>query len=295
MDTSLLCGLSLLATLTVGADPSYTQVGSRLVQPYTGQMGSVHASSISGDGLTIAFGGFSANITGLVFLYSKSGDTLRGNSTHRWICSSLGFGAAVALDLLGDVLVVGSPFDASGMGYVYIFEKTGGTWSQTAQFRTNDAASTTYFGKSVAVSDDGNMMVAGSSTTDNIGAVSIWILFSITEICGHFDVVVKYIHVYTYILPVVVHVFLLLVYLGGVCARRGEGRWMDLGGAVRVCVWERVIVFMSACESVVQSKRTPCLHSLTSVYQLAGGGAHLTCFCVYLDASELYGNSKKNH
>lgn len=188
--TSLLCGLSLLTTLAVGADPPYTQVGSRLVQPYDGQMGSAHASSISGDGLTIAFGGFSANITGLVFLYSKSGDTVTFTdelAATGGSGSGLSFGFAVALNFLGNVLVVGSPGDTSNQGYVYIFDKTGSTWSQTTRFRTNDAASTTYFGRSVALSDDGNVMVAGSATADNIGAVSDGFYFF--EMCGHFDVV----------------------------------------------------------------------------------------------------------
>jgi hypothetical protein len=145
-------------------------------------MGNQKSSSISGDGLTIAFGAPTANdFTGLVFLYSKSGDTV---TFTRELAPTGGsgvgqqFGGVVALNLLGNVLIVGSRDDTSFQGYVYVFDKTGGTWSQTARFRTNDPASTSAFGKSVAVSDDGNVIVAGARTTDFIGAVSIWILCS---------------------------------------------------------------------------------------------------------------------
>ena len=169
--TSLLCGLSLLATLAVGADPSYTQIGSRLVQPYaTGKMGDLSASSISGDGLTIAFGAPGANwFTGLVFLYNKSGDTVTFTDEiappgESRTVSSQEFGAALALNWLGNVLVVGSPREASDQGYVYVFDKTNNIWRQTARIRPTETGSGYYFGSSVAVSDDGNVFVVGSAT-----------------------------------------------------------------------------------------------------------------------------------
>jgi hypothetical protein len=138
-------------------------------------MGDKSTSSISGDGLTIAFGAPGANFgAGLVFLYSKSGDTV----TYTGELAPTGgsgigqrFGSTAALNLLGKVLVVGSPDDGDE-GYVYVFDKLGGTWSQTARFRPTDTASSK-FGNSVAVSDDGNVMVAGSYTTDSIGVVSM--------------------------------------------------------------------------------------------------------------------------
>jgi hypothetical protein len=183
-------GLPLPPSPSPTSNP-YTQVGSRLIQPYAGGiMGFEKASSISGNGLTIAFGAPDANSSnGLVFLYSKSGNTVtftRALAPTDGSGSGQQFGAAVALNLLGNVLVVGSPSDTDtgGEGYVYVFDKRGSTWSQTARIRpTDDSGFSRVFGKSVAVSGNGNVMVAGSGSSNFIGAVSRDFIF--IKMCGN--------------------------------------------------------------------------------------------------------------
>jgi len=72
------------------------------------------------------------------------------------------FGESVAID--GDTLVVGRPergFTVQGAGSVYVFVRTGNSWSQTARLTASDGAPGDTLGTSVAI--DGDTIVAGAS------------------------------------------------------------------------------------------------------------------------------------
>ncbi len=73
------------------------------------------------------------------------------------------FGAAVAFS--GNMIVVGAESHEVGsnpnQGAVYVFEKQGSSWTQTAELTASDGALDTGLGSSVAVS--GNTIVAGAS------------------------------------------------------------------------------------------------------------------------------------
>jgi hypothetical protein len=78
------------------------------------------------------------------------------------------FGHAVAA--AGDTLVVGDPADAGERGAVYVFQRTGDVWMQTAKLTAADGAPGDALGWSVAVS--GATVVAGApSNGDGKGAV----------------------------------------------------------------------------------------------------------------------------
>lgn len=64
------------------------------------------------------------------------------------------FGRDVAVD--GDTAVVGVPYEDyySSPGVVYVFVRSGGTWSLQATLRAADGANNEWFGRSVAVSGD---------------------------------------------------------------------------------------------------------------------------------------------
>src|SRR5262249_25540003 len=71
------------------------------------------------------------------------------------------FGSSVALS--GDTLVVGSPEESSNApsaGAVYVFTRTGTTWSQQAYLKASNTAQNAHFGASVALS--GDTLVVGS-------------------------------------------------------------------------------------------------------------------------------------
>ena len=84
------------------------------------------------------------------------------------------FGVGTSISSDGSVIVVGAEREhANGQtdqGSAYIYHKSGGTWpstqSQKITMAENDADS--YFGSSVALSDDGYTLVVGSSHHDNV-------------------------------------------------------------------------------------------------------------------------------
>jgi hypothetical protein len=94
------------------------------------------------------------------------------------------FGLAVALSGDGNTLAVGAPGEASsttgidgtpnelasGAGAVYVYARTGSTWSQQAYLKASNTGANDAFGFSVALSGDGNTLAVGavgeaSSTT----------------------------------------------------------------------------------------------------------------------------------
>lgn len=87
------------------------------------------------------------------------------------------FGSSVALD--GDTLVVGAPYedsnavgvgaqannDAPDSGAVYVFTRSGGTWSQQAYLKASNPQAYDTFGASVAIS--GDTLVVGAPGEDS--------------------------------------------------------------------------------------------------------------------------------
>lgn len=87
------------------------------------------------------------------------------------------FGRHVVLSADGQTLVVAAPLedgDGSGegnnavqtAGAVYVFSLKGGEWSQTAYLKASDPGSDDYFGESLALSDDGDLLAVGAPLED---------------------------------------------------------------------------------------------------------------------------------
>jgi len=72
------------------------------------------------------------------------------------------FGSAVAIS--GDTAVVGAPYDNSHQGSVYVFVRSGNTWTQQARLFASDGAANDEFGWSVAI--DGDTIVVGADADD---------------------------------------------------------------------------------------------------------------------------------
>jgi hypothetical protein len=77
-----------------------------------------------------------------------------------------GLGRSVAID--GDTAVVGAATDGigetDGQGSVYVFTRSGGTWTQTARLTASDGEAGDFLGGSVAI--DGDTIVAGARSDD---------------------------------------------------------------------------------------------------------------------------------
>ncbi len=86
------------------------------------------------------------------------------------------FGFSVALSADGDLALIGGPNDGNGRGAVWVFTRSGATWSQSGGKLTGGVAEAGngYFGSSVALSADGTTALIGGS--DDAGfRGSIWV------------------------------------------------------------------------------------------------------------------------
>ncbi|MGH8126999.1 MAG: Ig-like domain-containing protein [Gammaproteobacteria bacterium] len=103
---------------------------------------------------------------GAAYVFTKTGGTW-SETQELYNPVSISFGTSVALD--GDTAVIGSPGDNVGFaddaGAVYVFTKTGGTWSQTQRLTASDSVRLDNFGGAVAL--DGSTLLAGATSHNN--------------------------------------------------------------------------------------------------------------------------------
>ena len=133
--------------------------------------------SISEDGSTAIlgayFGSSSATLyTGVAYVFARSGTT--------WVqqaklepsdgVSTDYFGISVSISADGNTVLVGATGEDTspneGNGAVYVFTRSGTTWTQQAKLLASDAASGDGFGISVSISADGNTALIGAKDED---------------------------------------------------------------------------------------------------------------------------------
>jgi hypothetical protein len=134
------------------------------------------AVALSDDGTTIAIGDSlddaSFSNAGAAYIFTKSGSTWsqQAKIMSSDLAAGDNFGVSVGLSSDGNTLIVGadtedtSPYTNNGAAYV--FTRSGTTWSQEAKLTASDIASNEGFGRSVALSDDGNTAIIGALGED---------------------------------------------------------------------------------------------------------------------------------
>lgn len=137
--------------------------------------------SMSRDGSTLVIGAPETDVSisnsGRAYLYTQTAGVW--NLVKELYASDAAdgdyFGTSTSISSDGSVIVVGAERDdapAADQGSAYIYHKSGGTWpstqSQKITMAENDDSS--FFGSSVALSDDGYTLVVGSSRHDNVAA-----------------------------------------------------------------------------------------------------------------------------
>ncbi len=80
------------------------------------------------------------------------------------------FGRTVALSADGDTALVGGPRDSSEAGAVWVFTRTGSTWTQQAKLTGGEESGAGHFGRGVALSADGNTALIGAPNDEGGGA-----------------------------------------------------------------------------------------------------------------------------
>jgi len=142
-----------------------------------GRVGS--AAAISGDANTVALGGPADNSSvGAAWIFARAGGPWTQQANKLVGTGAVGAahqGFSVALSADGNTLAEGAPYDNGNAGAVWVFTRTGSTWTQqgsklvgTGEVGPGDQ------GYSVALSADGNTLVDGSAT-DNGGVGAVWV------------------------------------------------------------------------------------------------------------------------
>jgi hypothetical protein len=146
-----------------------------------------YSVAISSDGNTLATGAIAedsaatgingdqsnneADGSGAVYIFARTGSTWSQQAYVKpWNTTVRGglFGYSVGLSGNGDTLAVGTYDEDRGKGAAYIFTRTGGNWSQQNRLTALNAEPGDSMGCSIAISDDGNTVVAGAFDEDSI-------------------------------------------------------------------------------------------------------------------------------
>ena len=180
--TILLTAVCLCALATMAASSARAQIPHfKIENPASGYATGKMGNSVAIDGNTMVMGApdstFFSSLptsfffTGMVQIYVK-------DDTGKWVLQAdlqvpeakhdNAFGWCVAIS--GDTVVVGAPEDdGTNADYssVYVFTRTGMTWTQQARLTASDITAYDSFGKSVSVS--GDRLLVGAPGKDNGG------------------------------------------------------------------------------------------------------------------------------
>jgi hypothetical protein len=136
--------------------------------------------SISGDGTTAIMGAYNDTVTAnnqgsaYIFTYSGSSWTQQAKLVASDAAQGDRFGYSVAISGDGTTAIIGAYYDDDGAtdsGSVYIFTRSGSSWSEHVKIPNPDAAASDYFGESVAISGDGTTAIVGARA-DNVNATN---------------------------------------------------------------------------------------------------------------------------
>ena len=138
-----------------------------------------YSVALSGDGNTCAVGGYGVDPSGIsnagaAYIFTRSGSTWmqQAKLVANNAAMSDNSGLSIAISGDGNTCVVGA-FQAtrslSYCGAAFVFTRSGSVWSQQAQLLASDAATSAYFGWSIALSSDGNTCAVGANGDDPSG------------------------------------------------------------------------------------------------------------------------------
>ncbi len=137
--------------------------------------------SISADMKTAITGDDTDNSNkGAAWVYNRTGDSWvqQGNKlvgSNAFVASAQGYAVAISAD--GNTAVVGGRNDGPSIGAVWIYVRTGNTWTQQGEklVGTGSVGEFVYQGKSVAISADGNTVIVGAPSDNVSGAVWVFV------------------------------------------------------------------------------------------------------------------------
>jgi len=133
---------------------------------------------ISSDGNTCVVGALGedtkANVAGAVYVFVRSGNTWTQEAKLMASDAQAGdeFGYAVTLSGDGNTCAVGAVFEdtvGTNGGAIYIYNRSGSTWTQQQKHIANDGAAYDYFGDALELSSDASTLIVDAPGKDTSG------------------------------------------------------------------------------------------------------------------------------
>ena len=178
-------GAAWIWTRSVGV---WFQQGPKLLIPALAAFTQFGSSvCLSSDGNTAVIGGINDDKgVGAAWIWTRNGESwsVQGSKlvgsgfVNSPVIRSVHQGSSVALSADGNTLVVGGANDNFGAGAIWIWTKSSSGWTQQGEKLAGAVApdALAYQGTSVAVSADGNIVVAGGNyDLDQAGASWVWV------------------------------------------------------------------------------------------------------------------------
>ena len=129
--------------------------------------------------------------TGCVYLYKRTGTTWAWTQTLIGADATHGDGFGYDIKFSGDpadTLICGMNGGGGGPGFSYVYTRTGNTWTSRAKLQASDHANNDFHGRTVELSDEGNVALVGSPWDvgqggwNTRGSVYIWTTTDPTKI-----------------------------------------------------------------------------------------------------------------
>jgi phage gpG-like protein len=145
-----------------------------------------HSVALSSDGDTALVGAPDENgEVGGAWVFTRSGSTWTQQGAELTGSGEIGagwFGSSVAVSADGEVALIGGRSDnpspkepCCGVGAVWVFTRTGSTWTQQGtKLASGPGSGNAEFGSSVALSSNGRTALIGAPGTRNVGAAWIF-------------------------------------------------------------------------------------------------------------------------
>jgi hypothetical protein len=140
--------------------------------------------SISGDGNTAIVGAYREDVnTGAAYIFTRTNSSWteqqKIQASDKQQYDEFGFSVSISED--GDTVIVGAYRESTGGNYAgaaYIFTRTNSSWTEQQKIQASDKQGGDGFGRSVAISGDGNTVIAGAwledTGADDAGAAYIF-------------------------------------------------------------------------------------------------------------------------
>jgi hypothetical protein len=177
-------------TNTEDAESTTTQANQQVAKLTPGVAEDIQsiglASGLSADGTTAAISGFEESYAA-VWVFEQTNDgwspqaKLAGDRSHDPEQTWPWFGVPVYLSNDGDRIFVGASYENEGNGAVYVFERSGSSWSQTHKF---SGESGDELGYSLGVSKSGETALISARADEDPGNNRTGSVYAYTEVDG---------------------------------------------------------------------------------------------------------------